>query len=181
MTLNDLANKHGTDKGDGNYDRHNYAHTYDSLISAIKTSPLRMLEIGIWDPRNPGASMRMWREFLPDAEIFGIDVNVGCLVLQDECKMIVHIANQGNAEALKRIGKEIGPLDFIIDDGSHIAVHQKTSFDVLWPLIKPGGFYAIEDLHAPQSEAKEILTPFAYMRGAKIVASEPKLLIAQKP
>ena len=40
-----------------------------------------------------------------------------------------------------------GDFDIIIDDGSHKMNHQQISFDVLFPHLKSGGIYVIEDLH----------------------------------
>src|SRR5690606_25272310 len=42
---------------------------------------------------------------------------------------------------------EMGGIDIVLDDGSHVAAHQATSFDVLFPLLAEGGLYVVEDLH----------------------------------
>ena len=34
----------------------------------------------------------------------------------------------------------------IIDDGSHIQDHMIKTFTILWKIIKPNGFYIIEDI-----------------------------------
>merc|ERR1712029_878213 len=39
-----------------------------------------------------------------------------------------------------------GNFDIIIDDGSHVPNHQLVSFETLWPSIKPGGMYIVEDI-----------------------------------
>jgi 8-demethyl-8-(2-methoxy-alpha-L-rhamnosyl)tetracenomycin-C 3'-O-methyltransferase len=183
FNLNDMANKHGTDKGDGMYDRHDYATTYDQLITKIirtvSENHVRMLEIGVWDPRNPGASVRMWRDFLPLAEIHGVDVAPGCLCLEKECGARIHLVNQGDIEAMNKLALEVGALDFVVDDGSHIAGHQEVSFRALWPSIKPGGFYAIEDLQASQAAPRGVLVSLAESLGARILpGTADKLLIA---
>ena len=36
--------------------------------------------------------------------------------------------------------------DFILDDGSHVPFHMVLSFMELWPSVRPGGIYIIEDL-----------------------------------
>jgi hypothetical protein len=41
----------------------------------------------------------------------------------------------------------MGGIDVVLDDGSHIARHQRVSFDVLFPLLADGGMYIIEDMH----------------------------------
>jgi hypothetical protein len=37
------------------------------------------------------------------------------------------------------------PLDLVIDDASHIYGPTKASFQALFPLLRPGGLYLIED------------------------------------
>jgi hypothetical protein len=183
MTLNELANKWGTDKGDGNYDRHDYAKIYEEFIEMIpeRNRSFRLLEIGVWDPRNPGASIRMWREFLPDAEIFGADINVECISLEKECNVKIFIADQSLQSDLEKMMKEIGEIDFVVDDGSHNLAHQITSLQAIWPYLVPGGFYAIEDLHAPQSQPKEKIVEEANALGIKNgMWMSPKLLIFRK-
>jgi hypothetical protein len=193
LSLNELANKHGTDKGDGCHDRHDYAKVYEHLIRLLcgiipqddKAMPqavlVRMLEIGIWDPRNPGASIRMWREFLPKAEIWGIDVNPECSVLSRECGVNIHLVNQGDRERLQKAAEEIGSLDFVVDDGSHQAAHQRISLETIWPFVRVGGWYAIEDLHAPQSSSYEGLAELGRRLGAEVCAQDnPKLIVLLK-
>ena len=41
----------------------------------------------------------------------------------------------------------LGPYDLIVDDASHKAKHQVIGFDLYWPLVKPGGWYVVEDLY----------------------------------
>jgi hypothetical protein len=42
---------------------------------------------------------------------------------------------------------EIGHPDIVIDDGSHLGQDQITSLLTLWPFVKPGGCYIVEDIH----------------------------------
>lgn len=42
--------------------------------------------------------------------------------------------------------EECGGFDIIIDDGSHCNNHVIATFKILFPLLKLGGIYAIEDL-----------------------------------
>ena len=41
----------------------------------------------------------------------------------------------------------MGGLDLVMDDGSHVATHQRASFKTLFPLLSDGGLYLIEDTH----------------------------------
>jgi predicted O-methyltransferase YrrM len=38
-----------------------------------------------------------------------------------------------------------GPLDLVIDDASHLVAQTRASFNLLFPRLRPGGLYAIED------------------------------------
>jgi hypothetical protein len=52
----------------------------------------------------------------------------------------------GDESFLGKVLEETGPLDIIIDDGSHINRDVLTSFHYLFPGLRTGGFYVIEDL-----------------------------------
>ena len=107
-----------------------------------------MLEIGIGgskdDPCSGGASLRMWRQYFRKSMIYGVDiVNKRCL---EEKRIKVFQGDQNDPEFLQRIAAQIGKIDIIIDDGSHISAHIITSFITLFPYLDDAGIYAIEDL-----------------------------------
>lgn len=59
-----------------------------------------------------------------------------------------YATDQADAEALlngvnSAIGEE--PLDLVIDDASHLVGPSTSSFNALFPRLRPGGIYAIED------------------------------------
>jgi predicted O-methyltransferase YrrM len=59
--------------------------------------------------------------------------------------------DQGDRDQLARtVDEAIGaePLDLVIDDASHTLDLTRTSFEVLFPRLAPGGVYAIEDWNA---------------------------------
>ena len=55
--------------------------------------------------------------------------------------------NQTDEQALLRIVKQefSGALDVVIDDASHFYAQTLASFQILFPLLPPGGLYIIED------------------------------------
>lgn len=56
--------------------------------------------------------------------------------------------DQADTESLRAIVAEEfagQPLDLVIDDASHLGHETRVSFDVLFPLLRPGGLYVIED------------------------------------
>jgi predicted O-methyltransferase YrrM len=133
-----LADRHDTDKGT------TYTATYHRWLAPVREQRMRMLEIGLYN----GGSFRMWRDFLPNTVLHGIDIDPRTLAYQDEvANSQVRLVDQGDPAALEAFVAELGGnYDFILDDGGHTMVQQIVSFEVLWPQIMPGGIYAIEDL-----------------------------------
>jgi len=52
----------------------------------------------------------------------------------------------GDTQFLDAMSRELGPFDIIIDDGSHMSHHIIASFNALFPHVRPGGIYVVEDL-----------------------------------
>jgi len=149
--LCDLAKKHQTDKGGWHLmyggchsdTCHNYTPTYYEMFRGREDKVKRVIEVGI----NAGSSLRMWEEFFPNAEIYGLDINQRCLF--DAGRIKCFFADQGSPESLKAAVQKIGgtPLfDLIIDDGSHEYTHQLVTANTLLPFVQTNGYYVIEDI-----------------------------------
>lgn len=151
MTLDQLAIKYGSDKSSYS---HKYTYFYDMFFNPIKDSNLKLLEIGIAQ----GASLRMWKEYFPTSLIYGIDHSPGCKQYEEQ-RISVFIGDQSNKEFLLQTLKTTGDLDIVIDDGSHVSYHQIASFEVLFPYVKKGGYYVIEDLHTSYLKEFQIKSP----------------------
>jgi demethylmacrocin O-methyltransferase len=105
-----------------------------------------MLEIGVGGYSREGkggASLRMWKHFFPKAQILGLDIQDKSFVDAPRIKTIQ--GSQVDEELLVQIVKEHGPLEVIVDDGSHRPEHIRETFRILFPLLADGGIYAIED------------------------------------
>jgi hypothetical protein len=145
--LETLAHKYGTDKmlptKDCGY--HGYTPFYNNLFKDKRDDYENILEIGIFE----GGSHRMWHDYFSKAIIYGIDITL------DYCKeeyvnserIKLFVGKQENKEFLDNTFKDID-FDLIVDDGSHFGKHQQLSFLYLWPKLKSGGYYIIEDLAA---------------------------------
>lgn len=142
--LDALALKHGTDKGSqptGRLTPKGYTKVYEPFLSPLREAPLTLVEIGV----QFGASLRMWEEYLPNARIFGIDI-------KDECRRFttsrttVLVGDQTDRRFLQSVVEQSGPLDIVIDDGGHRMEQHRVSLEVLFPYVRAGGFYSIEDL-----------------------------------
>lgn len=130
---------------------HNYCVIYQSHLRARRRQVRSVLEIGVgginwgegYETTAGGQSLRMWRDFFPNAQVVGIDIHA-----KDIKGRRLHFerGDQGDPEFLRAVALRYGPFDLIIDDGSHLGRHIITSFNTLWASVKPGGLYAIEDL-----------------------------------
>lgn len=138
-TLAQLCEKYPTDKCPT---AHNYVETYERLFAPLRASTRRVLEIGVLH----GYSMRMWEEYFPQAKIVGVDIVAHPKV--DSARVTTVVADQGKREDLQAVlAKFGGDYDIVIDDGGHHMNHQQVSFATLFPAVRPGGFYIIEDMH----------------------------------
>ncbi len=121
-----------------------YFPIYDRLFGTLRGSEVKLLEIGVAS----GGSLQLWRKYLgADAVIHGIDVDPACAELTSD-DLPVHVGSQADPEFLKSVVGRMGGVDVVLDDGSHVAKHQRASFDVLFPLVAEGGLYIIEDTHS---------------------------------
>ncbi len=120
-----------------------YLPIYDRHLAKYRDSNFKMLEIGVFK----GGSLQLWRKYFgPNATIFGIDIDPDCAGYVDVPNQ-VRIGSQADPDFLHKVVNEMGGIDVILDDGSHIAEHQMASFKALFPLLADGGMYIIEDLH----------------------------------
>lgn len=145
-TLTDIINRNSSDKGSTFGQCHGYAAIYDEYFSPVRNHPIRLLEIGICDPRKHGASLLAWQEYFSRAKIFGIDI-----IPAQQFNNARIQTFQGDQSSRSDLGRFIqlygGDFDFVVDDGSHQDAHQQISFGFLFQYLKLGGIYFIEDLH----------------------------------
>jgi hypothetical protein len=138
-TLAKLCEQHPTDKCPT---AHNYVETYEQLFAPLRTSTRRILEIGV----QHGFSMRMWEAYFPSAKVVGLDIQPRPKV--DSSRVTTVVADQGKREDLQAVlAKFGGDYDIIIDDGGHRMDQQQVSLATLFPALRPGGLYIIEDMH----------------------------------
>ena len=125
---------------------HHYERYYERWLAPLRAvQGIRLLEIGV----ESGHSMRFWSKFFTNADhVYGI----GYKNWQKEKKEEYHGAtiyrgDQGDQDFLRYVANDTGgSFDFVLDDGSHLPSHQLITFDELWPHVKYGGMYIIEDI-----------------------------------
>lgn len=159
--LTRLANQYGSDKGDIHLSRHFYTRVYGPLFAPLRDRSLKILEVGLlhkrdgWkdpDARDGGGqiasrapSLEMWSTYFPQSKIFGFDINDFSAVSIERVTTIQ--GDMGNPQDLQRIVDVAGSdFDIVIEDASHASHHQQISLAHLFPHVRAGGLYIIEDL-----------------------------------
>jgi hypothetical protein len=152
--LDSIAMLEGTDKSSRG---HGYTKHYESHLRGHRRQYRTVLEIGVggvtsesgYEMTVGGQSLRMWRAYFPRAEIIGVDVNHKKV---ESSRITFRCGDQSDEQFLERLAHEFAPFDIIIDDGSHIGRHVRTTFSHLFSHLKPGGYYVIEDLEGAYRE-----------------------------
>ena len=122
-----------------------YFDIYERYFSKFRGLPINILEIGIAH----GGSLQMWKDYFgPDAMIYGIDANDKTAIEESQIKTI--LGNQGDRNFLKTLS--LPELHVLIDDGSHDSIHQRITFEELFPRLADNGVYFCEDLHTAYRE-----------------------------
>lgn len=92
----------------------------------------------------------MWEEYFPRAQLLGIDISPECQQYATERAEIL-IGDQANPKFLEKLARRLRPT-IVIDDGSHVWRHQIESLQTLLPVVRPGGFFVVEDIHTSFGE-----------------------------
>ncbi len=122
----------------------NYFGIYDRYAAHLVGRRATIVEIGV----QHGGSLDMWRNYFgPEANVIGVDILEETRRFADG-RTTIEVGDQGDEHFLAALSKKIGMVDLIVDDGSHIPLHQRLSFEVLfYNNLKEGGAYVVEDCH----------------------------------
>lgn len=151
--------------------KHHYGTAYHALFGSLREAVSSILEIGIGEDTAP--SVQAWATYFPNAHVYPIDIKTrrevadrarpggatdrlirhqaqfGCEYnrsMWDNPR--VHLTLETDASDPAQLSRVPLPsqLDIILDDGSHKYLDQQRTLHVLWPKLRPGGFYIIEDM-----------------------------------
>lgn len=131
-----LGTKYG-DKGTV----HSYIETYERIIEPLRND-CSILELGV----GYGESLIMWEEYIKKGLVVGVQhlVNEKLREIVDEYRL--NIINMSATSSDLSNVLSTYKFDVIIDDASHKINDQITSYKNLNWLLKPNGFYIIEDV-----------------------------------
>ncbi|TVY82670.1 8-demethyl-8-alpha-L-rhamnosyl tetracenomycin-C 2'-O-methyltransferase [Lachnellula suecica] len=146
-TFFEIAESYGTDK----VTTHHYEQMYEKRLAPFRDRRVKMLEIGLGCGMSygPGASYYTWLDYFTNLDLYYIEYNAECAKMwaNKTEHATIFSGDQASVPFLQEFVAEAGSdWDIIVDDGGHSMDQQRTSLSVLWPHVKPGGIYFIEDL-----------------------------------
>ena len=116
-------------------------------------------------------SLRVWRDYFPRAKLFGFDIDEFATVKIPNCTIVRGDSSSG--EDVRGLG-DLGPFDIVIEDASHASHHQQITLAALFPFMKSGGLFRIEDLHWQSRFSYPSIAARAKGRGAEIYFWAPR-------
>lgn len=192
-TLAELIEFYGSDKNASKYTEA-YSHFFDGIKNEVNS----ILEIGLgtivvgakssmhdWKSNfvgeyKPGASLRAWQDYFPNANVYGGDIQEDT---QFEDKRIkTYLFNSQDGVECNKSLKDL-TFDIIIDDGDHDAISQIKTFYNLIGRVNKNGFYVIEDLTPGNAEPViQYIQPAIQAIGFEsyLINPEKNLLILKK-
>jgi hypothetical protein len=151
--LCELLDSNGSDKGGKS---HNYSIFYNHIFNRIKNNRLNVFELGLGtnNPNilssmrgsgNPGGSLRAWRSYFTDSNIFGGDIDKEILFSENRIKTF--FCDQTSPESIGDMWSCIpASIDIIIDDGLHELSANFIFLENSIHKLVDGGIYIIEDI-----------------------------------
>jgi hypothetical protein len=172
--LSRLCDYYGSDKGEVQstghpypWPSHTYADYYSSLFSHCRLAPTKVFECGLGTNNpdivssmgvngKPGASLRVWRDYFPNAKIYGADIDKEVLFEEDRIKTFY--VDQLDPESIHDLWVEVGvnDFDFMLDDGLHTFEAGSTLFLNSISRLAQHGVYVIEDVNGPDLREYEM-------------------------
>ena len=146
---------------------HEYHKYYEPVLKPYYNLHGSIVEIGL----GTGQSLPMWQNLFKPAHIYGVDKeyeNSG------NDRYTIYKGDQSNVNDLNDLRKSLTDKNvfFINDDGSHIPEHQLLTFNTLFPILKEGGIYIIEDIETSywtKGECYNYKTRYGYKHPDSIV------------
>ena len=153
-----LCKKYNCEKSLIDDDSHNYSEIYFDLFNARRKGIKRIFECGIGTKNNnfpfymskkkykTGASLYVWRDFFPNAEIVAGDIDKSVLFSSKRIK--TYHLDQLNKKSIKTMLSNFKKknFDIIIDDGDHRFKSAVSLFENTYHKVSKNGYYIIEDV-----------------------------------
>jgi predicted O-methyltransferase YrrM len=170
QAVNEGNKQHHSDKGT----HHSYIDKYENIFEPYRDKPINLLELGV----NYGYSMLLWEKYFTAGNIFGIDIQD---LSPHRDKLNITIGGATDSNVILNAYSDM-LFDIIIDDASHDPVQQILSLEILYPRLKSGGVYIVEDIRDIDSTRSQFdkYNPDIYDNRAAQNISDDVLVIIRK-
>lgn len=120
-----------------------YYEVYEKLFESKRNDNLNILEIGV----DYGESSKTFSTYFKNSKLVGIDINLREIDFKEFSNFEYIKCEQTDKTGIEKIISEKlnNQIDIVIEDASHIGHLSKLTFDIIFPYVKSGGFYIIED------------------------------------
>jgi len=152
--LDELGLLYKTDKSSVG---HGYLNSYEEFLPLDREASFTFLEIGVFR----GASALMWSAWFPKASVIGLDVKPPKL-RNKPTNLTLVVGDATAPTTVERLKRKFVAPSIVLDDGSHLWDQQRKALQLIWPWLKSGGMYIIEDLQSSFEPgfAREDVFPF---------------------
>ena len=146
--LDKLAIKYGADK----WGKHHFTPVYYDLFKNRQKTVKKVIEMGTGE----GASLAMWNDFFPNAEIYGADIDPKrvTLPLIYPRITITKCDQTSQDDLIDLLNLTDSDIDLFVDDGSHKPEDQIFTCLQILPSLDKGAIYVIEDVADPSIAEK---------------------------
>jgi len=153
--LDKLAVKYGADK----WGKHHYTPVYYEMFKDRRDSVKKVVEIGTGE----GASIAMWNDFFPNAQIYGADIDPKRVTLPMTYPRITitRCDQTSDDDLIDLLNSTDSDIDLFVDDGSHKPEDQVFTCEQIVPSLDAGATYVIEDV-ADETIFEKIKSRFSY-------------------
>jgi hypothetical protein len=207
--LNILCDKYGSDKGEANglnnpyvWPSHNYADVYELMFRLRRNDVGLVVECGLGTNNpdlkssmgingKPGASLRVWRDYFPNATVLGLDIDSDVLFSED--RIDTYYCDQTDSKSIAQFADEAqlkeSSVDIIIDDGLHEFFAGKAFFEGMIKYLSIDGTYVIEDVKASDlllykdyflAHSKEFSVQFFTLARPNLLVVDNRLIIVRR-
>jgi hypothetical protein len=200
-----LCDYYGSDKGElqkvGHpypWPSHTYTDYYSRLFAHSRNTIVKVFECGLGtnNPNipssmgihgKPGASLRVWRDYFPNAIIWGADIDESCLFQEERIR--THYIDQLETSSIQEFWKwtEVRDFDFIVDDGLHTFEAGSNLFLNSIEHLSGSGIYVIEDVYFGDLlrykeffKDTEFLVDYVSMSGTNLNFGDNNLVVVRK-
>ena len=158
--LNFLCEFFNSDKGEkfkNQYDKpskdnkekvvsHGYAKIYEKYFYRYKEKRLNIIELGSFY----GNASAAFFFFFKNSQIYSADINPDMYIYRSKRLKNFFTDTSSRSSIENDIIKKNVKFDLIIEDASHMLKDQIISLFILFKILKPGGYFIIEEIDFPE-------------------------------